>query len=113
MFWAVLLLVFAGLISKLMLVAGLLWFLVGAPASCARCDTDTVRVMPPRGWRAVYALLRVQLRWCPRCGERQYARATPGPTVFVGRAAPRPRPRGGPVGRPVAPVAPRVPARRG
>lgn len=98
----VLLFAFFALGVKVVLAAVVLYGLLPKGGNCARCDGDTTPVLRGMPARAVYALLRIERRWCPSCGELFTARRGREPRLWVG--AP---------GAAVGPSTPRVGAGRG
>ena len=88
MTWAILAFGFVALGSKVLLGLAVVYGILPGADTCAACDGETTPVEPARGFRALFAWLRIQYRWCPHCGESFLARAAPPPRLWIGDRTP-------------------------
>jgi hypothetical protein len=76
--------------SKILLGAVAVYMLLPQDPRCVICDAEMLPIEAPRGSSRLFALLRLQRRWCMECRGETLARCSLLPT------------RGGRVSRPVA-----------
>lgn len=83
---------FVALGSKVILGFIAVYALLPEADVCSRCDGETTRIEVPAPLRAITEAVRVQSRWCPRCGESFLARGPRPPRLWVGAPERQPGP---------------------
>jgi hypothetical protein len=84
--------------ARLLLALLVIYYLTPMQSRCIGCDGDTITIAPVRGLAGAGRLLRLERRWCVRCGRTTLTRCPPAPVEPAARAVRRRDPRRHPHG---------------
>jgi hypothetical protein len=66
--------------ARILLALVVIYFLTPQQSRCIGCDGETITVEPARGLVGAARALRLESRWCTRCGRTTLTRS-PGPPL--------------------------------
>ncbi len=75
--------------AKLILGLAAIYYLMPSDGRCSACDGDTLPLVGSLPGDLLGRVLRVQKRWCVRCGRTHFARRSRERRIFVGRSEKR------------------------
>lgn len=65
--------------ARLLLALLVIYYLTPRQSRCIGCDGDTITVAPVPGLAGASRVLRLERRWCVRCGRTTLTRSPPAP----------------------------------